>query len=150
MERSRFKWFSAPAVILLVGCGDDSSTAVPFSSIPKDKQLTELSPDERQGVCEWGAGIAGRELPPPGTRLNCDGIQLTFNGAGSCASTRPSPPECTATIAQWEVCFPAFIDRLAQDPCLILDLSRSQSELELFVNETPGCAGFGPCAYTIP
>jgi len=150
MEQPRFRWFCMSAVFWLVGCGDDSSSAVPFSSIPKDKQLSQLTPEQRAGVCEWAAGVARDKLPPAGTRLICDGIPITFNGANSCASTRPTPPDCTATIGQWEVCLPAFMDRLGQDPCLILDLSRSQSDLELFVNETPDCEGMGVCAYTIP
>jgi hypothetical protein len=149
MLRTGLAWFPISVLVSVAGCGDDSSTAVPFSSIPRDKKLTELSPEERQGVCDWGAGIAGSKLPAPGTRLNCDGRTITFNGS-QCTSTSATPPACTATIGQWEVCFPAFIDRLAQDPCLIFDLGLSQSDLELFVNETPGCEGLGPCAFTIP
>jgi hypothetical protein len=127
------------------GCGDDSS-AVPFDSIPKDKRLVDLSPEEVQGTCQWGQDLARQKLAPGGAPVTCNGNQINFNG---CNVPSPSQVDCTATVGQWEACIPNFLDRIAQDPCQVLSLSFSQTELERFVNETPGCAGLGPCAYTI-
>jgi hypothetical protein len=134
------------AAACLAGCGDDDSS-VPFDQIPKSKKLADLTAEERRGACEWAAGIAGRELPPAGTQLNCDGLVVTIN-APQCRfeSVRP---ECTATVGQWEVCMPRFFDRLGQDPCLILDLGTSPSDLEAFVDAIPGCEGLGVCATTL-
>jgi hypothetical protein len=133
------------ACALLGACGDDSS-AVPFESIPKDKKLIELSPEEKQGACQWGQGIAQEKLSPGGTPLTCHGNAIQFNG---CNAPSASQVDCTATVGQWEVCLPNLMDRFAQDPCQVFNLAFSQTDLENFVNETPGCAGMGPCAYTI-
>jgi hypothetical protein len=125
------------------GCGDDDSS-VPFDQIPRDKKLVDLTEEERRGACEWGAAIARQKLPPPGTQLNCGGVRLTLN-APQCLPIRPG---CSGTVGQWEVCLPLFVDELAQDPCLILDLGFSQSETEDFVNSIPGCEGLGSCVTT--
>lgn len=130
-------------ILCVFGCGDDDST-VPFDQIPRNKKLVELTPEERQGVCEWAAALGRRELPPPGTQLNCDGIVITLN-APRCV---PIPAACQATVGQWEVCLPQFVDRVAEDPCLILDLGLSPTRLEEFVNAIPGCEGLGVCATT--
>lgn len=131
-------------VACLGGCGDDDSS-VPFDQIPRSKKLVDLTPEERRGACEWGAAIASRELPPPGTRLICDGIALTIN-APQC---QPIPAACPATVGQWEVCLPLLVDRLGQDPCLILDIGLSQARAEEFVNAIAGCEGLGPCVTAI-
>jgi hypothetical protein len=134
------------AAACIAGCGDDDSS-VPFDQIPRSKKLADLTPEERRGACEWGAGVAAREFPPAGTQLNCDGVTITIN-APQCRfdSVRP---ECTATVGQWEICLPKFFDRLGQDPCLLLDLGTSPSDLEDFVNAIPECAGQGACATTL-
>ena len=135
------------ACALLAACGDDSSTeAVPFDSIPKEKKLTELAPGEKQGVCQWAQGVAAQKLAPGGTPVTCNGNPLNFN---SCSTPSATQVNCTGTVGQWEACLPNFLDRIAHDPCVIFSLAFSQTELETFVNETPGCAGLGPCAYTI-
>src|SRR5690349_853469 len=121
------------AAACAAGCGDDDSS-VPFDQIPRDKKLVNLTPEERRGACEWGAEVARQKLPPPGTQLNCGGVRLTVN-ALHCPTI---PAGCPATVGQWAVCLPAFVDELAQDPCLILDLGFSQADTEDFVNGIPG------------
>jgi hypothetical protein len=129
-----------------VACGDDSSNVVPFDSIPPDKKLIDLNSAEQQGTCQWATQLADEKLRPGGVALTCNGTPLNIS---SCSFPTSAQTACTATVGEWKVCFPNFLDRIAQDPCQVLSLAFSQSELETFVNETPGCAGLGPCAYTI-
>jgi hypothetical protein len=129
-------------VLQLPGCGGDDSTAVPVDSIPSDKKLIELSGDEQQGVCQWVTDLASQKL----AGANCHGNAITFN---SCSFPTSAQVNCTATLGQWRACIPNFMDQIAQDPCQVLNLAFSQSELEAYVNAIPGCEGLGPCAYTI-
>jgi hypothetical protein len=130
----------------VTGCGDDDSS-VPFDQIPRSKKLADLTPEERRGACEWGAGVASRELPPAGTQLSCDGLVITINPPQ--CQNQPVRAECTATVGQWEICLPKVMERLGQDPCLIVDLGTSPGDLEDFVNAIPECAGQGACATTL-
>jgi hypothetical protein len=122
------------------GCGGDST--VPIGDIPPDKKLVDLNSDERQGVCDWAMDVVHQKLPSD--KANCNGIPLNF----SCGLPQSADSGCEGTVAQWQVCFPNFMDRIAADPCLVLDLGLSTADLSAFVNETPGCEGLGPCSYT--
>src|SRR6185436_17951049 len=125
----------ALACALLAACGDDS-TAVPFENIPKDKKLIELSADERQGVCQWGQGVAQQKLAPGGVAVTCHGNPISFQGCSvpSASDVNDSGvPRCSATVGQWEGCLPNFLDRIAQDPCQVLSLAFSPTDLQTFV-----------------
>jgi hypothetical protein len=130
---------------VLPACGDDDP-AVPFDSIPKDKPLIALSSGEQKGTCQWAEQLAKMELMPNGQPLMCGGSVLQFN---SCSFPSAAQTRCTATVGQWEECLPSFFSAIADDPCQVLSLAFSQTELESFVNGLQGCAGLGPCAYTI-
>jgi hypothetical protein len=136
------RWAQALAFGVTACGGSDDADTVRFEDIPGDKKLVDLNPAEVNGVCAWAGGIARQKLPAPGTQLDCDGLQITFNGVTQCGAT---PPTCEATVSEWAACFPNFIDRIAVDPCIILDLV-FPDDLEAFVEETPGCEGLGPCA----
>jgi hypothetical protein len=51
-------------------------------------------------------------------------------------------------VLEWRTCFPEVIERIADDPCLVLSL-QAPGALQDFVNETPGCEGLGGCATTL-
>ncbi len=129
---------------LASSCGGDD--AVPFDSIAKDKPLIALDSGERQGACNWASDLARQKLNPGGKPLTCNGNALSVS---SCSFPSAAQTRCTATVGQWAQCMPAFFDQIAQDPCRVLTLAFSQTELESFVNAIPGCDGIGPCAYTI-
>jgi hypothetical protein len=124
-------------------CGDD---AVPFDQIPKDKPLLQLSSSEREGACDWVTQLAHQRLMPNGMALTCHGTTINVSSCGFPSATQT---QCVATFGQWAACMPGFLDAIAADPCKVLDLAFSQTELESFVNGIPGCEGIGPCAYTI-
>jgi len=134
----------APAVALAACGGEDDE--VPIDEIAQDKPVTGLSDAEERGLCSWAKGVAKAELPPAGTQVNCGGLNITMAGT-QCMN--PSSPACPATVADWRVCFPAFIARIGDDPCLILEL-QAPGALSEFLEETPGCAGLGPCGTTMP
>jgi hypothetical protein len=127
-------------ILLIAGCACGGNGAVPIDRIPGDKKLVELSAPETQGVCQWGEAVA-REKLPPGT--NCGGNPISFGG---CLTVGP---ECQATVAQWQQCLPALLDRFARDPCQIFSLAFSQSQFAAFIEQTPGCQGLGPCGTTM-
>jgi hypothetical protein len=134
-------------VVLLASCGDDAgSSAVPIESIPPDKPLVALSPEEQQGVCQWAGTVARDKLSPGGQPIACGGNPITFN---TCSFPTSAQVRCTATLGEWRACLPNFLDAIAADPCQVLGLAFSQTALEDFVNGIPGCAGQGPCAYTV-
>ena len=120
---------------------------MPIEDIPPDTKLVDLSAPEEQGVCDWGKDVARGKLPAPGSAMDCDGITITFNET-ECGFPATAQSGCEATVAEWQVCFPEFVDALAEDPCLILDFAFSAEDLEAFVNAIPGCEGMGPCSYT--
>ena len=133
-------WLSRLALAGVTACSG-SADSVPIDQIPPDKKVVDLSSAEQQGVCQWAEGIASQKLPP-GT--NCHGAAITINGCLTVA------PACPATVSQWKVCFPALMDRFAQDPCQILNLGFStQANLATFINATPGCEGQGACGVVI-
>ena len=119
-------------------CGGDDAVAI--DRIPGDKKLVDLSAAETRGVCQWGEGLA-REKLPPGT--NCGGNPVSFAG---CITVGP---ECPATVAQWQQCIPSLLDRFARNPCQVVGLAFSQSELASFIEATSGCQGLGPCGTTM-
>jgi hypothetical protein len=119
----------------LVACGDDDP--IPIDDIPEETRLVDLSATEYDGVCAWASELA-KEKFPPGT--NCNGVAISYQGC-----MRP-PANCPGTLGQWKVCIPVFFDRIAQDPCVVLDLAFFPEDLAAFVEETPGCATLGPCA----
>jgi hypothetical protein len=131
---------------LLVSCGDDESSAVPIDSIPPDKQLIALSPEEQEGVCQWAGDVARDKLSSGGAPLTCHGNAITLS---TCNFPTSAQVRCTATIGEWRACLPNFLDAIAADPCQVLSLAFSQTALEDFVNGIPGCEGQGPCAYTV-
>ena len=127
------------ALWLAAACGDDS--AVPIDEIPPETRLVDLSGPERQGVCEWSTAVAREQLP---AMFQCNGVTLSLM---NCRFPSSDADGCVGTVAQWQVCLPNFVDRLAEDPCQILDLV-FPGELGEFVDETPSCAGLGACTYT--
>jgi hypothetical protein len=100
----------------------------------------DLNSSEQQGVCMWAEDIA-RQKFPPGT--NCHGSAIMINGCFTVA------PGCPATVAEWKGCVPTLLDRLASDPCKIIELAFSPSDLETFIDQIPGCENEGACATTI-
>jgi hypothetical protein len=130
----------------VAGCGSDDEDEVPIDQIQPDKPVVSLSGAEQRGLCSWATDVAKSELPPAGTQVQCGGLSITLNTLGC---INPTSPSCTATVAQWRVCFPAFISRIGDDPCLILSL-QAPGALGDFIEETPGCAGMGPCGTTMP
>jgi hypothetical protein len=132
------------ASVFLLRCGGDDS--VNIDAIPQDKKLVDLSPPEESGVCQWAQGIARSKLPPAGTTLHCTSGTFTLNEL-SCMFPSSAQSNCTATVAAYRMCLPAFIDRLATDPCQIVSLALSGG-IASFVEATPGCAGEGPCTFT--
>jgi hypothetical protein len=125
------------ALVLIFGalaCGDDDP--VPIDEIPPDTRLVELNSAEWEGFCEWGRDLARREIPPGTT---CNGIPITYQG---CMRV---PADCPATVSETMTCSTAWLDRLAQDPCMLLDLILRPSAFADFVESTPGCKGFGQC-----
>jgi hypothetical protein len=136
-------WTCLLVTLIVWGCGDDDSV-VPFEEIPPDKKLVELDAAELTGACRWAASLARQKLPPAGTKLSCDGIEITLN-APSCLSVGR---DCDATVAEWEQCLPNVLDRLGDDPCLILEIA-FPSELAEFIETTPNCEGLGPCGTVV-
>jgi hypothetical protein len=137
---SAFVWLPVLALVGIVACSGGPDT-VPIDQVPPDKKVVDLSGPEQQGVCQWAEGIASQKLPP-GT--NCHGAAITIGG---CVTVGPT---CPATVAQWKTCFPALMDRFAQDPCQVLNLGFStQANLAMFINATPGCEGQGACGVVI-
>ena len=89
----------------------------------------------------WAEDIAHQKLP---SGTNCNGSAIMINGCFAIA------PGCPATVAEWKGCVPALLDRLAGDPCKILDLAFAPpSDLETFVDQIPGCENEGACASVI-
>jgi hypothetical protein len=138
IEARARKLATAASLSCAVACGGGDDDAVPIENIPSDTLLVELSPAEHRGVCEWGHSMASEKLS--GRQLDCNGIAIEINR--TCSRTRS---ECPATVGEWQVCTPAILDRLIEDPCLVLDLSFSESDLAAFIEETPGCEGLGAC-----
>ena len=136
--RMSFAAVALAASVLAPACGDDDP--VPIEQIPGDTRISELDGPEMDGVCAWGKAVARQKLPP-GT--NCRGTPIMFTGC------MPVPDACQATVAQWQVCTPALLDRFAEDPCLVLNFAFSPNDYTDFIEATPGCAGFGPCGTTM-
>jgi hypothetical protein len=130
----------------VAGCGSDDEDEVPIDQIQPDKPVVSLSGAEQRGLCSWAIDVAKSEVPPAGTQVQCGGLTITLNPLGC---INPTSPSCTATVAEWRACFPAFISRIGDDPCLILSL-QAPGALSDFLEETPGCAGMGPCGTTMP
>ncbi|MDQ2646188.1 MAG: hypothetical protein M3020_20410 [Myxococcota bacterium] len=135
----------AAASLPIAGCGGDDDDEVPIDQIQPDKAVIDLSDAEQRGLCSWATEIAKSEFPPPGTEIYCGGITIRLQPLGC---TNPTSPSCTATVEGWRGCFPTFIARLGDDPCLILDL-QVPGALSEFLEETPGCEGMGPCGTTM-
>lgn len=130
--------------LFVLRCGGDDT--VNIDAIPQDKKIVDLSTSERSGVCQWAQGVAHSKLPPAGTTLHCSSGTFTLNEL-SCMFPSSAQTNCTATVAAYRVCLPAFVDRLATDPCQIVDLALS-GRIADFVESTPGCEGQGPCTFT--
>lgn len=129
----------------LAACGGEDDE-VPIDEIPQDKPVTALSDAEERGLCSWAKGVAKSELPPAGTQVRCGGLTITM---ASTQCMNPTSPSCPATVGEWRACFPAFIARIGDDPCLILQL-QAPGALSEFLEATPGCAGMGACGTTMP
>ena len=134
-------------LLALLGCGgedEESDPVVPIEDIPEDKRIVDLTEAEERGVCDWASSIARDLLPPPGTVIDCGGIEIRMN-ASSCTFPNSGLPGCEATLAEYMLCVPSFMSRIATDPCQLLDITSDAAARE-FVETTPNCAGLGPCA----
>jgi hypothetical protein len=121
-------------------CGSGGSSSEPIDQIPPDTKLVDLNPSEMQGVCDWVRGVAAQKL----SGANCNGSPITFT------TCKGVPSSCPATVAEYQACFPNFLDGIASDPCQVIDFAFSMSDLEAFVNATPGCMGLAPCVTSMP
>jgi hypothetical protein len=135
---------AVPALVACSGSDDEETPAVPIEQIPDDTKVVELTAGERKGVCNWAKELAREELPAPGTKINCDGLQITMNAA-SCSVPDEDDAACTATLGEYEVCLPSLMARIGDDPCQLLELLSEESAV-YFVETTPGCMGLGHCA----
>lgn len=142
----RFTLAALGVALTVAGCGSDDEDEVPIDQIPADKAVINLSAAEQRGLCSWATDVAKSELPPAGTQVQCGGLTITVNTLGC---MNPTSPSCTATVAQWRSCLPGVMSRIGDDPCLILSLQAPGAFSE-FLEETPGCAGMGPCGTTTP
>jgi hypothetical protein len=134
-------------VLAVLGCGgedEESDPVVPIEDIPEDKRIVDLTEAEERGVCDWASSVARDLLPPPGTVIDCGGIEIRMN-APSCTFPNNGLPGCDATLAEYMLCVPSFMSRIATDPCQLLDITSDAAARE-FVETTPNCEGLGPCA----
>jgi hypothetical protein len=129
-----------------LSCG--SNSAVPIAKIQPDKTLVDLNADEKQGVCDWSTDLANMKLPKAGTNLSCHGIAITFNGASECMFPAAAQQTCVATVSQYQACIPHIIDKIAADPCVVIDVALS-GNVNKFIEETTGCQGLGPCGFIV-
>jgi hypothetical protein len=127
---------SAWVALVCFACSGGGSSTVPIDQIPPDKKLVDLSSGEMQGLCDWVTGLARQKL----AGATCNGSPISIN------SCMPVGPSCPATVSEYRACIPNLLDRFASDPCQIINLAFSQTALESFIDNTPGCAGQGPCA----
>jgi hypothetical protein len=125
------------------GAGDEDAPPVPIESIPDDERLADLSDPEIEGVCDWAKELAREALPPAGTRIDCDGLQIQI-GAPRCGDVN----RCEATLGDYEACLPNVMQRIGEDPCQLLDLVTDE-DAQYFVETTPGCEGLDGCAYAL-
>lgn len=146
-RRARPLYLLLPVLSLafsVAACGGEDDE-VPIDRIPPDKAVISLGDAEQRGLCSWATELTKSAFPPPGTQVQCGGITISLNPVGC---SNPTSPSCTATVGEWRGCFPAFISRIGEDPCLILQL-RAPGALSEFLEETPGCEGMGPCGTTM-
>jgi hypothetical protein len=129
----------ALATLALLACGD-SATSV--EDIPADKKVVDLNASEEQSLCAWSSQVASEKLAAAPAKGRCGNAQFSVMG---CMMLQA---DCDATVAQFKACIPNFIGRIADDPCVVFSLT-SQVEVSSFIEETPGCAGLGPCGFVM-
>jgi hypothetical protein len=120
-----------------------SEPAVPIEDIPDDKRLGDLDDAEQRGVCAWASSVATERLPEPGTVIDCVETDIQIN-APICDFPDNGLPGCEATLADYKICIPALMSRIATNPCALLEIISDEQARE-FVETTPGCEGLGPC-----
>jgi hypothetical protein len=121
-------------ILALAACGDDDP--VPIDEIPGDTKLSELSSAEFDGVCEWGADVSREKLP---SGANCRGTPFNLSG---CMRV---PSSCQLTVGDWKACIPVVFERIAADPCELLDLGPNLSDIKAYFEEIPECVTTAAC-----
>jgi hypothetical protein len=131
-------------VTALVACSD---SAIPIDQIDEGKKLSDLSSNEKAGVCEWAGRLGSEKLPKDGSMITCDGLGITFHWH-SCGAGAPASGTCRATVKDAKACLPTFIDVIGKDPCVVLDLF-TMEDVEDLLSSIPACQGLRGCAYTL-
>lgn len=101
------RWMAGLALVLAFGCGGDEDSG---PGIDEDKQLAELSSEEKERFCEWQSENGpteaaecegGSSVGAVGTLEECvDGFDAF-------------PSDCDLTVGQMMDC----TESLAEDPC---------------------------------
>lgn len=95
-------FFSVLLLVSAVGCGSGSGSGGPAgaSGVDSAKPLSALSAEEKGKLCDWNASQAGGY----GKTMTCsDGSDAT-NDENQAACIADFPPNCAATVAQFETC----------------------------------------------
>jgi hypothetical protein len=108
-----------------------------IDDIPQDKRLDQLDEEEREGVCDWSRALVDRALSG-GLRCNGRVYQAMVS-----VCTMFSPTKCKTTVGQARACTEALFDRIAEDPCFLIELdAENLSEVS---EEIPECKGLDSC-----
>jgi hypothetical protein len=89
--------------VAVAGCGSDGDggkSGPGTSGVEKSKSLSSLSADEKGKLCDWNAMLNGGY----GKTMTCSDGTDTSNDEDRATCVSSIPPDCAATVGQFEVC----------------------------------------------